>query len=499
MTADPTLLTPINLVVIQPMGQMHALGFLDQVRYLRHQLRRLGCTVSVSKSRLREDALNIVFGTHLGFPREWAARHACIVFNLEQLGDGGATVAADYVELLAESPVIDYDHRNLAAYGADPRVVPVVRFLHAPYLTPPTVTALEDRPIDLLFFGTLNPRRKALFERIKACGVEVTTFERPVFGPERDEVIRRAKAVLNCHFYDSSCFEQARCFHALSLGTPVVSERRSATRVPDGFEEAVSWFDDITLETFFDDDFATPAFFDAARRQLAAFAKTDPLDDYRRVLALATEVAARHAAARRPEPWCPQNINLGSGADYRPGWLNLDILDRAEPDLVLDLAASVTLPVQRPTRLGGEVRLEAGQLHTIYANNVLEHVPDLPTLMGNALALLKLGGRFEIEVPFERSLTAWQDPTHVRALNQNTWLYFTDWFWYVGWFEHRFELAKSRWLDMNRQPCAKAEAAFMHVVLRKIVTTPAERTQARTMRPDFGGLADDGPVADARS
>ena len=55
-----------------------------------------------------------------------------------------------------------------------------------------------------------------------------------------------------------------------------------------------------------------------------------------------------------------------------------------------------------------------------------------------ALALLKDGGRFEIEVPYERALTAWQDPTHVRAMNEKSWLYYTDWFWYLGWFEHRF-------------------------------------------------------------
>jgi len=112
-------------------------------------------------------------------------------------------------------------------------------------------------------------------------------------------------------------------------------------------------------------------------------------------------------------------------------------------------------------------------------------------LMTNALALLQVGGAFSIEVPYEKALTAWQDPTHLRALNENSWLYYTDWFWYLGWFEHRFEIAKSQWLDASVQPCAKGQAAFMRVTRKKIATTPRERTTARTMRADFGGLASD--------
>jgi hypothetical protein len=118
-------------------------------------------------------------------------------------------------------------------------------------------------------------------------------------------------------------------------------------------------------------------------------------------------------------------------------------------------------------------------------------VADLPTLMGNALALLEDGGLFEIEVPYERAPTAWQDPTHVRALNEKSWLYYTDWFWYLGWFTHRFEVAASGWMDAQLRDCAQDGAQFMRVTLRKVVTTPHERTVARAMRADFGGVPSD--------
>jgi hypothetical protein len=53
--------------------------------------------------------------------------------------------------------------------------------------------------------------------------------------------------------------------------------------------------------------------------------------------------------------------------------------------------------------------------------------------MTNCKDLLVEGGEFHIHVPYDLSLGAWQDPTHVRAFNENSWLYYTDWHWYLGW------------------------------------------------------------------
>ncbi len=160
-------------------------------------------------------------------------------------------------------------------------------------------------------------------------------------------------------------------------------------------------------------------------------------------------------------------------------------------DLVLDFGQAVELPVKAVTVGGGFVLLEEGSLDLVYANNVLEHVPDLPCLMTNLLALLKEDGILEIEVPYEKSPAAWQDPTHLRAMNQNSWVYYTDWFWYLGWFAHRFELTEFTWLGAELQPCEEVQAVFMRVKLRKIQTTPHERSIARVTSPDFKITTDD--------
>jgi hypothetical protein len=479
-------LPPIHLCVVQPAGYVHSLGFLDQARQFRFQFRRHGARVTMAKNRLTHGAVNFVFGAHLGFDAAQTSRHACIFVNLEQLGNGGAEVSADYIRLLSSSAVVDYDAHNLRGYGRTTDDVPLVPFLHAPYLTPAEPLVLEERPIDLLFFGSMNPRRAAWIDRIEALGVNVSVFDSALYGPERDHHIAQAKAVLNVHFYESSRFEQARVSHCLSLGTPVISERTERTDPHAAFEDSVLWIhSEAELEQFFSQDFNTPAYFEAMRGALDHFRSADAVEAYADLLAFAVGFHRQQHEGMSPTPWRPERINLGSGKAYQSGWLNLDVAEHTHPDLLLDLSVPLTLPLSAMSATVGPVLLKEGSVLHIEANNVLEHVPQLTTLMGNCLRLLATGGELRIEVPIEGSPTAWQDPTHVRAFNANSWIYYTDWFWYLGWFEHRFEMGDSTYLDMSVQPCPREQAAFMRVTLRKVETTDRERTTARTFQPEL--------------
>jgi hypothetical protein len=78
-------------------------------------------------------------------------------------------------------------------------------------------------------------------------------------------------------------------------------------------------------------------------------------------------------------------------------------------------------------------------------------------------------------------------------MNENSWVYYTAWFWYLGWYEHRFEIASSTYLDMGLRECRRETAAFMRVLLRKVETSPQERMIAQTMQPGIR-LPDDEPA-----
>jgi len=483
-----SLIPPINLCILQPAGYVHGLGLLDPALFYQHQFQRLGVETTLTKNRLRHNAVNFVFGAHNGIDTAWADAYCCIFVNLEQIGNGGAQLSAAYHHLLRHSPVVDYDAANVANYAGADDEVPIAPFGHAPYLLSDLIP-LEERPIELLFIGCMNARRQALIERIEATGVEVTRLDGPLYGPERDALIRQAKAVFNCHFYETSRFEQVRAFQCLSLGTPVISELAENTRAPASFSESVTWLRDHEIGDFFASTFRSPSYAERAIEQLQRFTEADPLQAYADLLVYARKVFNQRVPALTFSRQAVTRLHIGSGKDYKPGWFNVDILPRSMPDALLDLSRSQEWPLDIDSPTQGPVRLAADTLERIYANNVLEHVHDLPSLMSNCLALLKNGGVFDIEVPYEKAPSAWRDPTHVRAFNTRSWVYYTDWFWYLGWLDHRFQLKQFTFLDGQLRPCQEAEAHFMRVSLEKVATTPAERMLARTMQADFGGIA----------
>lgn len=136
-------------------------------------------------------------------------------------------------------------------------------------------------------------------------------------------------------------------------------------------------------------------------------------------------------------------LNLGSGKDWKEDCLNADILQRVNPDWCVDIS-KVEFGGKIDTRFG-QLEITKGMFERVIANDVLEHIPDLVSAMTNIKDLLCTNGEFHITVPYELSLGAWQDPTHVRAFNENSWLYYTDWHWYLGW-EDRFNLSKMEFI-----------------------------------------------------
>lgn len=193
----------------------------------------------------------------------------------------------------------------------------------------------------------------------------------------------------------------------------------------------------------------------------------------------------------------PAVLNLGSGKDFREDCFNIDIDDTWAPDAIVDLSV-VDLDergIVLPTVRFGDVTLKPGTFDKIITNDVLEHVPNLVKFMTTCLQLLKVGGTFEISVPYDLSFGAWQDPTHLRAFNERSWLYYTDWFWYLGWGEARFvadeisftpsplgvELLQKGMAqdEVRRQPRAVDQ---MFARLRKINLTEQDRQQWRYWR-----------------
>jgi hypothetical protein len=85
-----------------------------------------------------------------------------------------------------------------------------------------TITPAADKDVDVLFYGSLNDRRRAVLERLAPqCRVQHLFG---VYGEERDRWIARSKIVLNMHYYPAQIFEQVRTSYLLNNGCFVIAE-----------------------------------------------------------------------------------------------------------------------------------------------------------------------------------------------------------------------------------------------------------------------------------
>ena len=87
-------------------------------------------------------------------------------------------------------------------------------------------------------------------------------------------------------------------------------------------------------------------------------------------------------------------MNIGSGKDFRPDCLNLDMNSQWEPGIVHDL--NHPLPQGGPPRFQtlrfGAIEIRSGMFEKIIAYDVLEHISNLTVAMKNCLDLLKQVG-----------------------------------------------------------------------------------------------------------
>lgn len=197
----------------------------------------------------------------------------------------------------------------------------------------------------------------------------------------------------------------------------------------------------------------------------------------------------------------PLKLNMGCGAKFKEQYLNLDIDQEYQPDVLFDLNQPLFSdgPRRFNTARFGEIILHPNSFELILALDVLEHVNNLVVVMTSCLELLRTGGILRIFVPYDLSLGAWQDPTHVRAFNEGSWQYYCEWFWRLGWTSYRFHKEKlsmvlspygqelqQQGYSMNKLARTPRAVEHMSVELKKVRLSQEDRRTLAACRP---GLA----------
>ena len=217
---------PIDVVELNPHWP-RPFVFTEMALCLRDMLREAGYEAEHVVNEVDPEGLSIVFVPTDGWQEAVAQLNPArtVLFNMEQLGSDSPWARAGYVETLAGWTVADYHTANVeylrAANGAAQRVheIAVVPGASAVFAR----NAELEPSVDVLFFGTPNPRRERIFEGLRAAGLTVEVVSGS-YGWELTPAIQRARLVLHVHYYATRLFPVARMLQPVASGVPVVCE-----------------------------------------------------------------------------------------------------------------------------------------------------------------------------------------------------------------------------------------------------------------------------------
>lgn len=212
-----------DIWIVTPDEYPHSQCFDDIAFALQVGFRNLGFKVPVIKDLDFTADKTIVLGPHLlsGFPLDLMPPNA-VLFNLEQISNDSPWLTSDYLTLAKQNTLWDYSPINKRAWlklGVNTDAICEVGYVEELKRIKPQIR----RDIDVLFIGSVNRRRKKILELLRSEGVAVHSLFN-VYGAERDEIIPRAKVLLNFHQHDAQIFEIVRVSYLLANCCCVVSE-----------------------------------------------------------------------------------------------------------------------------------------------------------------------------------------------------------------------------------------------------------------------------------
>jgi hypothetical protein len=211
------------VTVVSPPGHIHSAAFAEIAETLHYALRSLGHDSVITTDGDLADRRHIVLGSNLlpGYPMRIAG--SAILYNLEQVESASPWLSPELLRLFRSHVLWDYSRRNAAALKAFD--VQVAHVLPVGYVKELTRIRLAPAPdIDVLFFGSVNPRRRDVIDAMRATGLNVQAVF-GAYGAERDALIARSKLVLNLHYYEAKVLEIVRISYLLANRCAVLSER----------------------------------------------------------------------------------------------------------------------------------------------------------------------------------------------------------------------------------------------------------------------------------
>jgi hypothetical protein len=237
-----------NICIIQPEGYIHSMAFLELAELIHYSLIEIGHKSCISLNKIEHKARNLIVGVHLLDTKEIPQIPIdTVILNTEQVFSDQTNWNSNIFAWAKKFETWDYSDRNiikLEEIGA-----PKVKLLNIGYQQElRRILNSDTKEIDVLFYGSINDRRRKIINELSKSGVKVKAVF-GIYGKNRDELISKSKIVLNLHHYKSEIFEIVRVFYLLTNSKAVVGEVNATTSVdnhiksgilPAKYEELVS-------------------------------------------------------------------------------------------------------------------------------------------------------------------------------------------------------------------------------------------------------------------
>lgn len=219
-----------NIVLVGTQKQtdlVHLKVLLDVSQILQLGLEDLGHEVSLGSS-LAKETLNIILGYHHLWGKRLPADYDCIIYQLEQFCENDewapellSNFKTEYRRTLRSCRYIwDFSEANIEYLEKCG-----IKATYKPIGFHPKMRRIKSdtkKDIDILFYGSTNPRRLKILNELAKKHTVKTLFG--VYGPERDAYISRAKIVLGIHFYQARLFDEVRTTFLMNNGIFTVLE-----------------------------------------------------------------------------------------------------------------------------------------------------------------------------------------------------------------------------------------------------------------------------------
>ena len=214
------------------------MAFLELAELINYSLIEIGHKSCISFNKIEHKAKNIIIGAHLLDTKE--IPHIPIdtaILNTEQIYSDQTNWNRNIFAWAKKFETWDYSDRNIIKFheiGA-----PKVKLLNIGYQPElRRILKLDTQEIDVLFYGSINDRRRKIIDELSNSGIKVKTVF-GIYGKNRDELISKSKIVLNLHHYKSEIFEIIRVFYLLTNSKAVVGEVNTTTTVDNHIKSGI--------------------------------------------------------------------------------------------------------------------------------------------------------------------------------------------------------------------------------------------------------------------